>query len=301
MKSPLHERALITEDHEVGAPRLAVASKGSCEDMTHQDEPDDPGGNARSWFQVPSKFRTSLEVLPEPWEARFGPLRRGTVDNLVVVGQIGQSIDGRIATVTGHSKYINGPAGLAHLHRLRALVDAVLVGIGTAVADNPQLTVRRCAGPSPARIVLDPRGRLPPDARVLADDGVRRLVVTAAGVRPNFAPGVEIVEVPAANGEIAPAAILGALAERGFGRILIEGGAHTVSRFIAAGCLDRLHVMIAPTMLGSGQAGITLKPILTADQALRAPMRAHLIGEEVLLDCDLSAQRVAVGRAKKST
>jgi len=219
----------------------------------------------------------------------------------MVVGQIGQSIDGRIATVTGHSKYINGPAGLAHLHRLRALVDAVLVGIGTAVADDPQLTVRRIAGPSPARIVLDPKGRLSPNARVLDDDGIRRLVITAEGVRPRFSSGVEIVEVPAPGGEVAPAAILGALAERGFARILIEGGAHTVSRFIAAGCLDRLHVMVAPTMLGSGQAGITLKPIQTADQALRAPMRAHLIGEEVLLDCDLSAQRVAIGRAKKST
>ena len=269
--------------------------------MTHQGDPDDPDGNAHAWFPVPSKFRTSLEPLPEPWNARFGPLRRGAVDHLVVVGQIGQSIDGRIATVTGHSKYIDGPAGLTHLHRLRALVDAVLVGIGTAVADDPQLTVRRIAGPSPARIVLDPRGRLPPDARLLTEDGVRRLIVTAEGVRPPLGAGVEIVEVPAANGEIAPAAILAALAERGFGRILIEGGAHTVSRFIAAGCLDRLHVMVAPTMLGSGQAGITLKPILTADQALRAPMRAHLIGEEVLLDCDLSAQRVAIGRAKKST
>ena len=269
--------------------------------MTHQDEPDDPGGNAVHWFQVPSKFRTSLDPIPEPWEGRFGPLRRGTVDDLVVVGQIGQSIDGRIATVTGHSKYINGPAGLAHLHRLRALVDAVLVGIGTAVADDPQLTVRRVAGPSPARIVLDPRGRLSPDCRVLADDGVRRLVIMAEGVRPRLGPGVEIVEIAAPGGEIAPAAILSALSERGFRRILIEGGAHTVSRFIAAGCLDRLHVIVAPTMLGSGQAGITLKPIQTADQALRAPMRAHLIGEEVLLDCDLSAQRVAIGRAKKST
>jgi len=218
-----------------------------------------------------------------------------------VVGQIGQSIDGRIATVTGHSKYINGPAGLAHLHRLRALVDAVLIGIGTAVADDPLLTVRRCAGPSPARIVLDPRGRLSPDAKVLVPDGVRRLVVTAAGVRPKLPDGVEVVGVPAVGGEIAPAAILVALAERGFHRILIEGGAHTVSRFIAAGCLDRLHVMVAPIMLGAGQSGVTLKPIITADQALRAPMRAHLIGEEVLLDCDLTAQRVAVGQAKKST
>ena len=126
--------------------------------MDHQDEPDDPSGNAIQWSRVPINFRANLEPLPEPWEARFGPLRRGTVDDLVVVGQIGQSIDGRIATVTGHSKYINGPAGLDHLHRLRALVDAVLVGIGTAVADDPQLTVRRVAGPSPARIVLDPRG-----------------------------------------------------------------------------------------------------------------------------------------------
>src|SRR3954466_14796758 len=210
MKSPLHERPLITEEH---APHLPVAGSARREDMADQVEPDNPSGNALHWFQVPSNFRTRSESLPQPWEDRFGPLRQGTVDDLVVVGQIGQSIDGRIATVTGHSKYINGPAGLAHLHRLRALVDAVLVGIGTAVADDPQLTVRRIAGPNPARIVLDPRGRLPPGARVLAEDGVRRLIVTTQGVRPSFGAGVEIVEVPAANGEIAPAAILGALAD----------------------------------------------------------------------------------------
>ena len=263
--------------------------------MMDAPEPDNPLDNAPTWPSVPSRFRACEPALPEPWEARFGPLRQGSVDRLVVVGQIGQSIDGRIATVTGHSKYINGPAGLAHLHRLRALVDAVLIGIGTAVADDPLLTVRRCAGPSPARIVLDPRGRLSPAAKVLVNDGVRRLVITAEGVRPKLPERVEVVGVPAVGGEIPPAAILSALAQRGFRRILIEGGAHTVSRFIAAGCLDRLHVMVAPIMLGAGQAGVTLKPITTADQALRAPMRAHLIGEEVLLDCDLTAQRVAVG------
>lgn len=269
--------------------------------MADADSPVADADNGSDWQKVPSKFRTSSTPLPSPWEERFGPLRTGTVDDLVVVGQIGQSIDGRIATVTGHSKYINGPVGLDHLHQLRALVDAVLVGIGTAVADNPQLTVRRVAGPSPARIVLDPKGRLPPDSKVLADDGIRRLVIVAAGVRPKFAAGVEIVQVPAPGGEVAPADILSALAACGFRRMLIEGGAHTVSRFVAAGCLDRLHVMIAPIMLGSGQSGITLKPVLTADQALKSPMRAHLIGDEVLLDCDLTAQRVAVGRAKKST
>ena len=269
--------------------------------MADVDEPDNASGNAGAWQKVPSNFRALNGPLPAPWEERFGPLRQGTIDDLVVVGQIGQSIDGRIATVTGHSKYINGPAGLAHLHRLRALVDAVLIGIGTAVADDPLLTVRRCAGPSPARIILDPRGRLPPAAKVLNEDGIRRLVITAEGVRPKFPEGVEIVEIATRNGEIAPAAILAALRERGLARVLIEGGAHTVSRFIAAGCLDRLHVMMAPIMLGAGQTGVTLKPIDRADQALRAPMRAHLIGEEVLLDCDLTAQRVAIGQAKKST
>ena len=121
--------------------------------------------------------------MPQAWADLFGPLRKGTVDDLVVVGQIGQSLDGRIATESGHSKYINGPAGLVHLHRLRALVDAVVVGVGTAIADDPQLTVRRVAGPQPARVVIDPKGRLGADARVFADDGVRRLLITAQGTR----------------------------------------------------------------------------------------------------------------------
>jgi riboflavin biosynthesis pyrimidine reductase len=92
-----------------------------------------------------------------------------------------------------------------------------------------------------------------------------------------------------------------ALAERGFRRILIEGGADTVSRFLAAGCLDRLHVVVAPIIIGAGPSSITLPPIARLEQALRAPMRAHILGDEVLLDCDLGAQRVAVGVAKKST
>ena len=87
--------------------------------------------------------------LPPPWEDIFGPLRAGSVDDLVVVGQIGQSLDGRIATMSGHSRYINGPAGLAHLHRLRALVDAVIVGVGSALADDPRLDGPPCRGADP--------------------------------------------------------------------------------------------------------------------------------------------------------
>jgi riboflavin-specific deaminase-like protein len=239
--------------------------------------------------------------LPQPWEDIFGPLRKGVIDDLVLVGQCGQSIDGRIATPTGHSHYINSEAGLAHLHRLRALVDAVVIGVGTAIADDPQLTVRRVEGPNPARVIVDPNGRLPSTARVLTADGVRRLVVTAADMPAQLPAGVEIVPVAAKNRQLAPAAIIAALAARGFRRILIEGGADTVSRFLAARCLDRLHILVAPIILGGGRSSFTLPPIERVDHAVRAPMRAHSLGSDVLLDCDLSAQRVPIGQAKMST
>lgn len=259
------------------------------------------GADADSWAGFAQSFRDPSQPLTPPWGELFGPLRTGTVDDLVVVGQIGQSLDGRIATETGHSKYINGPAGLEHLHRLRALVDAVLIGVGTALADDPLLTVRRVPGPHPARVVLDPKGRLPAGAKVFNADGIRRLVVTAEGTRCALTSEVEVVALPAPGGRIAPSAILAALAERGMRRILIEGGADTVSCFLAAGCLDRLHVMVAPIILGSGRPSFALPPIERADQALRAPMRTYRLDDDVLFDCDLSAQRVPVGRAKIST
>jgi diaminohydroxyphosphoribosylaminopyrimidine deaminase / 5-amino-6-(5-phosphoribosylamino)uracil reductase len=253
------------------------------------------------WGDVPEKFRNSLAPLPPPWDELFGPLRAGKIDGMVTIGQIGQSLDGRIATPTGHSHYINGPAGLAHLHRLRALVDAVLVGVGTVVADDPQLTVRRVAGPNPARVALDPDGRMPATAKLLTPDGARRVVVTATAPRSDLPAGVEWVVIPRTGGQIPPAAILAALFERGLRRVLIEGGADTVSRFMAAGCLDRLHVVVSPIVLGSGRTGINLPPIERADEALRVPIRTHRLDDEVLFDCDLSAQRVPFGAANKST
>ena len=221
---------------------------------------------------------------------------------MTVIGQIGQSLDGRIATPAGHSHYVNGDDGLAHLHRLRALVDAVVVGIGTVLADDPQLTVRRVNGPQPARVVIDPNGKLPHNARMLADDGVRRIVLTDDARRTDLPPGVGIVagqtgrRIASRRRRFSPR-----LRGLGFHRILIEGGANTVSRFLSAGCLDRLHVVVAPIVIGSGPAGLSLAPIEKMDQALRFPVRTHNLGPEVLFDCDLSAQRVSGGSAKKST
>lgn len=235
------------------------------------------------------------------WEAIFGPLRAGAIDDLLVVAQIGQSLDGRAATPTGHSHYINGAAGLDHLHRLRALVDAVVVGIGTVLKDDPLLTVRRVAGPSPARVVIDPSGRVPATARVLREDGVRRLVIAAegAGWSAGALPAdVERVALPAPGGRFEPCTILSSLAARGLRRILVEGGPGTVARFLEARCLDRLHVVVAPVILGGGRASLDLSPITHCDEALRPRTVTHVLGDEVLFDCDLTARRRPVGAAR---
>jgi len=230
----------------------------------------------QGWNEVPHRIRCG-RALGDPWESLFGPLRPSSI----VVGQLGQSLDGRIAIEPGQSTLINGPEGIAHLHRLRALVDAVVVGAGTVRADDPQLTVRHVAGPNPVRVVIDPRGTLPAGSRAFAADGVHRIVITRRQC-PAINGGIETIALPDTDGRIEPAAMLDALQERGLHRILVEGGAQTVSTFLSAGCLDRLHVMVAPMILGAGVAGLDLPPT-----ALRVPMRAHTLGSDVLFDCDL--------------
>jgi riboflavin-specific deaminase-like protein len=252
----------------------------------------------QSWAAFVTAFRDPAEALAGPWADLFAPLR-GT-NGAMVVGQIGQSLDGRIATESGHSHYINGPAGILHLHRLRSLVDAVVIGVGTAVADDPRLTVRHCEGPQPARVVLDPKGRLGAGAKVFGGADTQRILVTVEDTRCAPPAGVEVVALPAPDGRIAPHDVLTALAARGLRRILVEGGAETVSRFLAANCLDRLHVMVAPIILGSGRPGFVLPAIERCDQALRPPMRTFSLDGDTLFDIDLSAQRLP-DRANIST
>ena len=216
---------------------------------------------------------------------------------MVVVGQIGQTMDGRIATVTGQSKYVNGPEGLTHLHQLRALVDAIVIGVGTALADNPQLTVRLVHGKSPARVIIDPRGRLPHQSLVWQDDGIRKIWIVGDGVNVHPLPQVGLIRLPAIDGRINPIQILQALSAAGLKRVLIEGGAETISRFLSAQCLDRLHLIVSPIVLGSGRPSFNLPPIEHMDQAMRLPVKTHLIGNEIVFDCDLQQQRSAITTA----
>ncbi|MGB1027093.1 MAG: RibD family protein, partial [Rhodospirillaceae bacterium] len=225
----------------------------------------------------------------------FTPLRRTLeAGERLVIGQLGQSLDGRIATVTGHSHYINGPAALQHLHALRAHVDAVVVGAGTICADDPQLTVRLASGTSPARVVLDPSGRVSPEARCWRDDGVPRLWIRQQGQEQGenaaLPEGVEMLSLSSQpEGRIAPDGVLQALTQRGWRKILIEGGAWTVSHFLATGVLNRLHILMGPLIIGSGLPGLRLPEIDHLDHALRPEVTPHLLnGGDVLFDCDLS-------------
>jgi len=205
----------------------------------------------------------------------------------LTLAQIGQSLDGRIATASGDARDVSGPDGLAHLHRLRALVDGVVIGVRTALHDNPRLTVRHCEGKDPARIVIDPQGRLPDDATPLRDDGSRRIVVQGTD-RPR-AKGVEVIRLVPRAGWIDPAAILAALRAEGFGNLLVEGGSRTIAGFLEAGLIDRLMVTVAPVIIGAGPQGLTTRsPIDTLAEAMRPRTGVFALGSDILFDCALS-------------
>ncbi len=206
-----------------------------------------------------------------------------------VIAMLGQSLDGFIATRSGHSRYINGRESLVHQHRVRALSDAILIGVGTALADAPRLTTRNVTGPQPVRVVLDPNGRLPASSGLLCDGAAPTLVVRASAGAPCeklLCEQATALHLPARDGRIAPHAVLRALAERGLRRVLVEGGGVTVSRFLEAGLLNRLQLAVAPLILGGGRPALPVAPVEHLDQALRPSCARHLMGGDVLFDLD---------------
>jgi riboflavin-specific deaminase-like protein len=213
-------------------------------------------------------------------------------DGCRVVGRLAQTLDGRIATASGSSQWIGGPGDILHTHRLRALCHAVVVGAGTVHHDDPRLTTREVPGPDPVRVVIDTDRRLSADRRIFRE-GPPTLLACAED-----APGADthgmatVLRLPRdPQGGIAPAALLRALAARGLTRVFVEGGGVTVSRFLAAGCLDRLHVTVAPVLLGSGIPAFTLPEVARISDGLRFSWRVHEIPPDILLD-------IAVDRAR---
>lgn len=223
----------------------------------------------------------------------YGPLLAPAAagDGCFVLGRIAQSLDGKIATASGASRWISGPADIVHTHRLRALFDAIVVGAGTVRADDPQLTTREVSGPSPVRVIVDTNRRLDARYRVF-QDGFPTLLCTAED-----SPGAdrlgtaEVLRLPrangGANGGVNPATLLGMLAARGLRRVFVEGGGITVSHFLAARMLDRLHVTVAPLLLGDGVPAFTLPAAASPVDGMRFNWTVHDMPPDILLDIPL--------------
>jgi riboflavin-specific deaminase-like protein len=226
----------------------------------------------------------------------FRPILASVADGgSIIIGRLAQTLDGRIATTSGSSQWIGGRGDLVHTHRLRALCDAVIVGAGTVAADDPRLTTREVPGPDPVRIVLDPTGRLPGDRRIFA--GAPQTLHAVAADAPLGAPhgASDLLRLPRGPGRgLDLHALVAALAARGLRRIFVEGGGETVSRFLAAGLLDRLHLTVAPMILGSGRPAFILPEASRIDEGLRFSWTVFPMGDDILIDAAILRARPPV-------
>jgi riboflavin-specific deaminase-like protein len=209
------------------------------------------------------------------------------------IGHLGQSLDGYIATGWGDSRFVNGPENIRHLHRLRALCDAVLVGAETVAADDPRLTTRLVRGDSPVRVVLDPRRRLGADRRVFQDGEAPTLLVCADEPGGAGALGrAQTIGIPTSNGRLRLDLLLERLHGLGLRRLFVEGGGITVSAFLDAGLLDRLQVTISPLLIGEGRRGLSIPPAASLGECQRPPCRVFRMGGDMLFDCQPGQSRL---------
>lgn len=201
-----------------------------------------------------------IEVYEGPCEAEARefnePHRKFILTGLPLVTlKLACSLDGKIATTSGESKWITGEEARRFAHRLRAQHKAILVGANTILADDPSLTVRMARGPQPRRIVVDSRGRVPATARVYAASDPSPIVATTESMNEEqrhilSARGVEVLILPDRQGRVSLEALLTALAKRQVTSLLVEGGGQMAAGFLEAGLVDKAWFIIAPVIIG---------------------------------------------------
>ncbi len=229
-----------------------------------------------------------LELLAAPVAKAKGQHGRP-----LVTVSYAQSLDGSIAGRSGEATALSGPAALKMTHRLRAENDAILVGIGTVLSDDPQLTTRLVSGPSPQPIVLDSNLRFPPGVRLL-QGSLKPWVVTVEGAsqerqRVLENAGARVIGLPAnASGLVDLKALLEYLSGAGIETLMVEGGAQVITHFVSEGLADRLVLTIAPAILGGVRPFVTANG--SAPRIVLPKLRDahyHQLGEDIVLVADL--------------
>jgi diaminohydroxyphosphoribosylaminopyrimidine deaminase/5-amino-6-(5-phosphoribosylamino)uracil reductase len=227
------------------------------------------------------------------------PICSASARRPLTIGHLGQSLDGFIATRSGDSRFVTGDDNMIHMHRLRALCEAIVVGAGTVAVDDPQLTTRRVPGRSPIRVIVDPQRRLAPTARVFVDEAAPTLyccgrsTVRAGETHVGAASIIAMDE--SGDGSSSLAEIVAQLRAQGCARVFVEGGGVTVSAFLEANLLDRLQIAVAPMLIGDGRPAIRLTPPNRLGDCRRPSCRVFTMGSDILFDCDLRADASAKG------
>ncbi|MEJ0035925.1 MAG: RibD family protein [Gammaproteobacteria bacterium] len=229
------------------------------------------------------------------------PISSANASRPIIVGHLGQSLDGFIATTSGDACFVTGPQNILHLHRLRALCDAVIVGARTVENDNPRLTTRLVSGDNPLRVVLDPKRRLADSHHVFSDGDAKTVRVSARAAGTASRTTLTELEVEYVDDRLDLHDLVRQLRARGCARIFIEGGGVTVSAFLEAGLLDRLHIAVAPLLIGEGRPAIRMAPRRLLKDCMKVRPRIYRTGEDVLFDCDLRANATAVSEEKSDT
>jgi len=202
--------------------------------------------------------------------------------------KIATSMDARIALADGTSQWITGPAARARSHELRAAHDAVLVGIGTVLADDPLLTARTvpAAPRQPVRIIMDTYGRTPLDGRLMTSVSVAPVVIATGGETGavHGARGAMVWPCPGPGGRVSPGEVVRRAAVEGISSIMVEGGGQVAAAFLRAGLIDRIEWFMAPILIGGD--GLPAVAALSLGAMADAPRyRVHAterIGEDVL-------------------
>lgn len=255
---------------------------------------------ARMGHLDPSGEDIESTLAPPPDVTELLGQVRAPDDRPYVVLKYAQTIDGRIATAGGDSKWISGEAERSISHALRASCDAVLVGIGTVLRDDPQLTVRMVPGASPLRVVLDSRLRTPLDARVLDSDAATLIVTTERSRRTDREKlrelGAAVCVVPGAASGVDLATAVAVLRARGVRSLLVEGGAQVITSLLADGLVDRLIVGTAPRIIGAGTEAVgDLGVVRIVDGISLSNRCVSVTDDDVLMAWDVD-ERVSVRR-----